>query len=218
MRELLTCALLVAAWVSASAQQPSATPVASATPAPRPLKILFVGNSFTHGKYLPVRTYNAKAVTDENAGLPETDPRAHHPVGEEGPFGGIPGIFKKLTDEAGLNYEVHIEAVSAKDLAFHYEHALSLIARPDWDAVVLQGYSTESLPVERGGKPERFQSYALRLEKAIHAVNPHAKVVLEETWPRADLVYPVSAPYHGKDIHDMVTDLRAARNRVIALG
>ena len=165
---------------------------------------------------MPVRKYNAANVIDENAGLPADDPRAFHPEGEDGPYGGIPGIFKELTDEAGLNYEVHIEAVSAKTLAFHYEHALSVIARPGWDAVVLQGSSTEPLPVGRGGKPESFLKHAALLEKAIHVTNPHARVFLEQTWPRADLVYPEGAPYHGIPLGVMVMaeDLHEACERV----
>lgn len=170
------------------------------------VRILFVGNSFTHGRYLPVRKYNAAAITDENAGLPADDPRAEKV--ESGPYGGIPGIFKKLTDEAGLNYEVHVEAVSAKNLAFHYKNALPIIAQPKWDVVVLQGYSTEPLPVERGGDPEGFVTNARRLSDAIRASNPHAKVYLEQTWPRADLIYPENAPYHGQSINTMVSDLR----------
>ena len=194
MRTALLSWLLLAATASPSwAQQAAFSPA----PAP-PKKILFVGNSFTHGKYLPVRTYNAAAVIDENAGLPADDPRAFQPRGETGPYGGIPGIFKKLADEYGQAYEVHIEAVSAKNLAFHYEHALSVITRPGWDVVVLQGYSTESLPVGRGGRPENFRANVVLLEEAIHKASPHAKIYLEETWSRADLTYPETSPYHGQ--------------------
>jgi hypothetical protein len=40
------------------------TPI-SATAADAPVKILFVGNSFTHGRYEPVRTYNAGFAADD---------------------------------------------------------------------------------------------------------------------------------------------------------
>ena len=208
MRASFLCWLLLLAAAAglSRAQQP-----ALATAAPLK-KILFVGNSFTHGKYLPVRTYNAAAVVDENAGLPADDPRAFHPCGEDGPYGGIPGIFKKLADEYGLNYEVHVEAVSAKDLAFHYKNALSVIARPGWDVVVLQGYSTEPLPAERGGKPEKFRANVALLVKAIRASSPKARIYLEQTWPRADLVFPEGAPYHGDSVERMTEDLRRGIN------
>ena len=38
-----------------------------------PVAILFVGNSFCHGKYAPVRNYNSPPVVDENEGLPPGD-------------------------------------------------------------------------------------------------------------------------------------------------
>ena len=195
--------LLVVAAGPSRAQQTAA----SATAAP-PKRILFVGNSFTHGRYLPVRTYNAAAIIDENIGLPADDPRAFQPNGETGPYGGIPGIFKKLADEYGQNYEVHIEAVSAKNLAFHYDHALSVIAQPGWDAVVLQGYSTEPLPADHHGKPEDFRANVVLLEEAIHRASPRARIYLEQTWARADLTYPERSSYYGQSIHAMTQDLR----------
>lgn len=197
------CLSMLAAAGSLRAQQPS-------PPTPAHAAILFVGNSFFHGRFLPVRHYNSAAVTDENFTLPATDHRSDNwPKGENGPFGGIPGIFKKLTDEAGEHYEVHIEAVSATPLEFHAEHAMETIAQPRWDAVVLQEYSTYPLPPERGGKPDRFVAGATRLERAIHAANPAARVYLYETPPRADLTFPEQAPYKdaprfamGTDLHD----------------
>ena len=178
---------------------------------PRPTVILFVGNSFLHGKYTPVLHYNAGAIKDENFGLPRADPRAE--IAEPGPYGGIPGIFKKFTEEAGVPYDVHLEAVSAKPLEYHYAHALPLIAQPQWDAVVLQDYSSGPLPEARGGKPGRFFKYATLLEQAVHGANPRARVYLYENWPRADLVYPAGAPYAGESVDAMTHDLRDAYTR-----
>ncbi len=159
MRFFLMIGLLAGAAFSAQAQPPAAPP---------PKVILFVGNSFTYGGGTRVHTYNAAAVTDESPG-------------EKG-VGGIPAIFKKFTDETGMRYEVHVETVGGKDLEFHYAHALSTIAQQKWDIVILQGYSTEALPAERGGNPESFVKNAVLLEKAIHAANPAAKIYLYETW------------------------------------
>ncbi len=193
-------------WVaSALAQSPSP---------PRPVAILFVGNSFLHGRYSPVLHYNAGAIKDENFGLPRTDPRAE--VAEAGPYGGIPGIFKKFTDEAGVPYDVHIEAVSAKPLEYHHMHALPLIAQPQWDDVVLQDYSSGPLPEARGGKPGRFFKYATLLEQAVHGANPRARVYLYENWPRADMVYPARAPYAGQTVDAVAHDLHDAYAREIA--
>jgi hypothetical protein len=132
-------------------------------------RVLFVGDSFTHGKYAPVLNYNAAAVTDENYGLTPTSPRYESLASEPGPWGGIPGIFKKFTDEAGLNYEVHLEAISAKSLQYHYDNALAVIAQPTWQKIVLQEVSTRPLPANRGGERAAFYSAVASLEQAIHA-------------------------------------------------
>ena len=200
---------LAAGWLavaSSNAEQAAST----GTPA-KPTTILFVGNSFLHGRFLPVRRYNHAAVVDENADRPPGDPRAE--AAEAGPYGGIPGIFKKFTDEAHLPCEVHIEAVSARTLAFHREHALHVIAQARWDAVVLQDYSTGPLPERRGGNPERFFTSVAQLEQAIHAANPQTRVYLYETWPRADLVYPPGKPYSGETVAAMADELHDAYER-----
>jgi hypothetical protein len=169
--------------------------------------VLFVGDSFTHGKYAPVRNYNAAAVTDENYGLPPTSPRYESMASEPGPWGGIPGIFKKFTDEAGLSYEVHLEAISAKSLQYHYDNALAVIAQPIWQKVVLQELSTKPLPTSRGGDRPSFYSAVTSLEQAIHAASPTAQVYLYQTWARADLTYPTGAPYAGLPVDSMTQDL-----------
>ncbi len=171
-----------------------------------PVRILFVGNSFFHGARPPVLTYNSAAITDENYGLPPGSPRAEG--NGPGPWGGIPAIFKKLTDEAGLNYEVHLEAVSGQTLKFHYDNALSVIDQRRWQAVVLQEYSTGPLPARRGGRPDEFYDYATRLEQTVHRANPAARLYLYETWARADLTYPPDKPYSGQPIDSMAHDLQ----------
>jgi hypothetical protein len=170
-------------------------------------RVLFVGDSFTHGKYAPVLNYNAAAVTDENYGLPPTSPRYESLASEPGPWGGIPGIFKKFTDEAGLNYEVHLEAISAKSLQYHYDNALAVIAQPTWQKVVLQEVSTRPLPANRGGERAAFYSAVASLEQAIHAANSNAQVYLYQTWARADLTYPTGVPYAGLPVDSMTQDL-----------
>ena len=69
---------------------------------PSAVNILFVGDSFTHGHATPVLYYNAAAITDVNG------------TG----YGGVPGIFKQLTVDAGLNYNVTIEAISSMSLYY----------------------------------------------------------------------------------------------------
>lgn len=170
----------------------------------KPIVILFVGNSFFHGAYQPVRTYNAANVSDENANIPAGQPRAE---AGQGPYGGIPGIFKRLTDELGLNYEVHSELASGRSLEFHYQNALPLIGQAKWNAVVMHDFSTGPVPASRTGKPDVFTKHADLLEEAIHSANKLADVYLYETWARADLTYLATGPYHGEKITAMARDL-----------
>ena len=152
--------LLAAALPLGALAHPSAPPA-------KPTVILFVGNSFFHGAFAPVLTYNAAAITDENFRPGRTGQRRRQYEHEEGPWGGIPGIFKKLTDEAGLNYEVHLEAISGQTLQFHYDSALAVIKQPKWNTVVMHDYSTGPVPTRHGGQPERFYTYATKLEQAV---------------------------------------------------
>jgi hypothetical protein len=170
-------------------------------------RILFVGNSFTHGKYAPVLNYNAANVKDENYGLPTTSPRYEATDNGGGQWSGIPGIFKKLTDQAGLNYEVHLEALAGKSLEYHYNNALAVIAQP-WDKVVLQELSTGPIATRRGGARSSFYTYSTRLEQAVHQANAAAQLYLYETWARADMTYPTGAAYAGLPIDSMAQDLR----------
>ena len=113
-------------------------------------RILFVGDSFTHGRYAPVRMYNSgsngnsttgsKYVVDENYG--QTGARKEL---ENGPWGGIPGIFAELAEESGLSYDVHIEAISETSLEKNYAAAAGVIAQSKWNAVVLQELSVRIL-------------------------------------------------------------------------
>ena len=178
--------------------------------------ILFVGNSFFHGKYQPVLAYNAAHVTDENYGLPATDPRCETTTGEPVVWGGILGIFQQLTEEAGLRYEVHFEEINARPLQYHYEHAISIIQQPRWNTVVLQEHSVWALPPRRGGHPEQFRDYATRLERAVHAASPAASVFLFQTWPRADLCYPSGLLFTGLPIDSMARELHAAYYDLLA--
>ncbi|MCI1190002.1 T9SS type A sorting domain-containing protein [Hymenobacter sp. DH14] len=189
--------------------------LSAAAQAQNPIKVLFVGNSFTHGQYTPVLYYNSGAVTDLNYNLPAGDPRAHD-AGMQPAFGGVPGIFKKFTDQAGLNYNVQIEAVSGKSLQFHYTSALAPIAQAGWDKVVLQEQSTRPVPDARGGSRAAFYNYANLLEQAIHAASPAAQVYLYETWGRPDFTYPSGQPYSAFPIDTMTADLHKGYYREFA--
>ena len=199
---LLGLLLATAAASHAAAPRPG--------PTTKPTVILFVGNSFFHGAFEPVLTYNAAAITDENFQPDRTGQRRRKYEREQRLWGGIPGIFKKLTDEAGLNYEVHLEAISGQTLKFHYDSALAIIQQPKWDQVIMHDYSTGPVPTRHGGQPARFFTYATKLEQAVHAASPQAQVYLYQTWARADLTYPEGKNYSGLALDSMTNDLHRA--------
>jgi hypothetical protein len=178
----------------------AATPLHAAD---APLRILFVGNSFTHTHYDPARMYNNTSVTDENFGVPAGDPRAEN---YPGPWGGVPGIIAKFASETGRSYDIHLELISGKPLEYHLANALPIITKQPWDIVVLQEQSTYPTPANRGGHEAAFEHAADALEAAIHAKNPKAAIYLYETWPRADLMR-AGKPYAGEPPLTMAHDL-----------
>jgi len=167
--------------------------------------ILFVGDSFTHGRYLPVRMYNntpgtgglgstapSQHVVDENYNT-TVDGRKEDSAGEYGPWGGIPGIFAELAREAGLPYDVHLEAISATSLAANYRVASDVIDRPSWNAVVLQEASFEpissDLTQNPKSDPQSFMDAVQTIEQGVHSAAPKADIFLYSTWAPADTAY-----------------------------
>lgn len=159
--------LLAALALSASAAQAQASD---------PIKILFVGNSYTFGRVDPVMSYNSANVHDLTAGFYALDQTGTNPW-EQHPWGGVPGIFKKMTDEAGLNYDVSISARNAASLRGQYLNTASSswdlrgnVASHNWGVVVLQEQSDAALPAGMGknANPLQFAAYATQFEKFIH--------------------------------------------------
>ena len=158
------------------------------------IKILFVGNSFTFGA-LSRKAYacDRDAITDAN-GTQQ---------------GGVPGIFKEMTRQAGLDYAVTIEALPGRSLAYHLAHHAALIGSGTWDDIVLQGQSTEALPANRGGKPDAFDHAAQQIKDLAKNAQPATRLYLYETWARPDLVFPPGKPYAGLGLQAMQADLDA---------
>jgi hypothetical protein len=171
--------------------------IVSATAGAAPVDILFVGNSFTHGHNEPVMSFNNTNVTDENSpGTPA--------------MGGVPGIFKQLTVQAGLTYNVSIEAVSSTTLATHYTSKSSIIGQAKWDTVVLQEQSTTPLPSSRGGTPTAFYTAAANLKNLVRANNASADVLLYETWSSPASVTAQGYSSGTTGLHAMQQDLQDA--------
>ncbi|KFE62695.1 hypothetical protein DB31_3809 [Hyalangium minutum] len=155
--------------------------------------ILFVGNSFTHGNEEPVYSYNKAAITDANGSA----------------MGGVPGIFKQLTVQAGFTFNVTIEAVSSETLSGHYATKASIIGRV-WDNVVLQEQSTRPLPTERGGNPTAFFTGTKDLRNLALASNPSARMFLYETWASPASVTAQGYTAGTAGLQAMQSDLRSA--------
>ncbi len=158
------------------------------------IDILFVGNSFTHGHNDPVMSYNKSAITDANGTS----------------YGGVPGIFKKLTDQAGLSYNVTIEAVSSATLSGLYSTKASVIGQSKWDVVVLQENSTYPLPASHGGHPSTFFTGADNIQNLVLSKNPAAELYLYETWASPTSVTDQNYGSGVAGLHAMQDDLHDA--------
>ena len=152
------------------------------------IEVLFVGNSYTFGRADPVMSYNTANVTDL------TDPARGGSFAdttgsnafEPHPWGGVPGIFKQLTDQAGLSYNVSISTRNAASLRGHMLNSNPAnwdmrgnIALQTWDKVVLQEQSDE--PFVRhtndagnslASNPEYFRYFADVIEDFVHSTDP----------------------------------------------
>jgi hypothetical protein len=158
------------------------------TQAAEPLKILFVGNSYTFARVDPAMSYNAANVDDMTRPRPDLpDPNFTETAGtrawEPHPWGGVPGIFKQFTLQAGLDYEVSLSTRNAASLRGHFLNTANAdwdlrgnIAKKQWDVVVLQEQSDASLPPGRGANANypQFSAYADKIQKYIHVGDPES--------------------------------------------
>jgi hypothetical protein len=156
--------------------------------AANPTTVLFVGNSYTFGRVDPVMSYNAANVHDLTAGFNAINPSGtnSYPLGtppatggsfEQHPWGGVPGVFKKMTDQAGLNYEVSLSTRNAASLRGQFLNTANStwdlrgnVASQTWGKVVLQEQSDAALPAGKGKNANlaTFNAYADQFERFIH--------------------------------------------------
>jgi hypothetical protein len=163
----------LAALVLGSALQPAAA---------EPVKILFVGNSYTFARVDPAMSYNVANVDDMTRPRPDLpDPNFTDTTGtrawEPHPWGGVPGIFKQFTVQAGLDYEVSLSTRNAASLRGHFLNTANAdwdlrgnIAKKKWDTVVLQEQSDAALPKGRGANANfpQFSAYVDKIERFVH--------------------------------------------------
>ena len=141
-----------------------------------PQAILFVGNSYTFGRVDPVMSYRSDLVHDLTAAFAAVDPSGTNPW-EPHPWGGVPGIFKQFTLEAGLDVDVSISARNAATLRGQFLNTSSPawdlrgnVASRRWDVVVLQDQSDIALPAGKGKNANlaQFEAYLGKWEDFIH--------------------------------------------------
>ena len=169
--------------------------VSSPAWAEQPQQILFIGNSFTQGANSAVLRYRPDSVTDLNG---------------EG-VGGIPALFARFAEQAGLEWSVTHELRGGSTLGFHLKEKRALIDRP-WDVVIMQQYST--LDPDKPLDATETRRNADRLSDMFTAANPQVRAYLMATWSRADQVYRSEGHWYGKPIGQMATDLRRAMDQV----
>ncbi len=148
----------------------------AATASAAPIEILFVGDSDTFGRVDPVMSYNAANVHDLTAGFNAIDPTGTNAF-EPRPWGGVPGVFKEFTVEAGLDYDVSISARNAASLRGQFLDTANTtwdmrgnVASKQWNVVVLQDLSDVSLPDGKGRNANnaQFQAGVNRFVQFIH--------------------------------------------------
>lgn len=165
---------------------------------PRPIRLVFVGNSYLYGSGSAVRFFRPQSVNDLN--------RAN--------VGGVPAVFKAFTEAANLAYDVSLETVSGQGLDYHLAKKAGLLGRP-WDVVVMSSFSM--LDQSKPGDPNLLIRSARALGELFARHNPEVDVRLLATWPRADAVFPEGAPWHGKGLDGMARDVRAAYDQAAAV-
>lgn len=165
-RTLRVCALSCAAlasWATGTAQA-------------EPVSVLFVGNSYTFGRNDPVMSYNAANVKDLTAAMAAANSTGSNAF-EPHPWGGVAGIFKQFTVQAGLDYDVSLSTRNAASLRGHFLNSNPAgwdlrgnIASQPWDKVVLQEQSDEALPKQPGlaSNPAYFNTYVNLIENHLH--------------------------------------------------
>ncbi len=147
-----------------------------------PTSILFVGNSYTFGRVDPVMSYNAANVRDLTAAMWLANPSGSNAF-EPHPWGGVAGIFKQFTVQAGLDYDVALSTRNAASLRGHFLNTnaagwdlRSNIASQTWNVVVLQEQSDEPLTKRPGlsSNPDWFLNYTDKIEDFIHVGAAHS--------------------------------------------
>lgn len=159
--------------------------------------VLFIGNSFTFGANSPVRALNADRVIDLNNER----------------IGGVPGLFKRFTEQAGLDWQVSLETAPGRTLGWHLAERRRAIDRP-WDHVVLQEYST--LDPGKPGDGTATIADVRRIADVLRSKNREVRITVNATWTRPDLVFLSDKQWSGTPVQAMANDLRRVADQAAA--
>lgn len=137
-------------------------------------------------------SYPVGTILPPTATLPAREansysPHFNTPGSSLGGWGGVPGIFKQMTVQAGLNYEVSLSTRNAASLRGHFLNTAnsnwdlrSNIGSAKWSKVVLQDQSDEALAprtvdgVPLGSNYPSVQAYVDRIEDWAHQGNGYS--------------------------------------------
>ena len=193
MRIALAIGAMQAAAVASLAVLAAGCSAPAVPDTPSATRILFVGNSFIQGAGAGaaplVERFRPESVADLNGSR----------------IGGVPALFKAMTVQAGLDYQVSLETMPGVGLDAHYDKRYGAIVKP-YDVVVLQSYST--LDAASPGNPARLVKYTGLLAQALRQQHPRVDIRLVSTWSRADQTYKPDGAWYGKPIDRMALDLR----------
>ncbi|MFT7465602.1 MAG: hypothetical protein ACI9EF_003971, partial [Pseudohongiellaceae bacterium] len=103
---------------------------------------------------------------------------------------GVPALAGFIAEAAGLpSPQVVARLVGGKDLQYHLTDptqaaaiANGLAEGEEWDAVIMQGFSTEA--TDAIGDPAGFRADALAILTAVRTHSPGATAVMYQTWAR----------------------------------
>jgi len=191
----------------------AAVVVTASAPAFAGTSILFIGNSFTYGALTPaVQNYKVNTVVDLNW----ASGTVSNGVGAQ--IGGVPALFKQMTVDAGLSYDVSLATYPGSNLDTHYNNAArrALIDK-SWDKVAMHGQS--NLDFAAPNNPAKVSQFTGLLGAMFQAKNAAVDVSLSATWSRADLTIasgtntcannPAASPWCGAPITQMGIDVQA---------
>ena len=129
-------------------------------------------------------------------------------------MGGVPALFKRFADEAGLRYNVSLETAAGQTLAWHLANKRA-VDRSLAGTRSCSSNTARSIPTSPGDVTDTIPR-GPGSRHALRQRNPRVDISLVATWTRPDLTYPPGKHWSGQPIERMALDLRKADDQVRA--